>query len=109
MTSDKRSFVNFKEFPGKIWYIGKYYNNSLRICLCSNSYIKNYLNDNQILLLKTNEHKEHGRFEADLNFIILKNNDFIEKFTETPYFENGMYNQVKIQGDDRTLSSKYNI
>lgn len=98
-----------KEFPGKIWYFGKYYNNSLRVCLCSNPYIKNYLNKEQILLEKTIEHKEIGRFESDLNYYVFREKDYLIKFTETPYFEKGLFNKVQLQGDDRVSSNKFNI
>ena len=31
-----------KQYPGKIYYLGKYYDNKFRVCLCNNKMIKNY-------------------------------------------------------------------
>lgn len=78
-----------RQFPGKIYYLGKYYNNKFRVCLCDNSMIKNYILPEQILLEKTPEMKEPGRFEAEFNFRVLKLNDYIIKYNETIYAENG--------------------
>lgn len=95
-----------KDYPGKIWYMGKYYNNKFRICVAVHPLIKGFLNPGQILLEKTQEHNEPGRFEADLNYKIFRGNDTLTKFTETPYFENGKYVRPKIKGD---LSSKFTL
>lgn len=78
-----------KDFPGKIYYLGKYYDNKFRVCLCNNIMIKNYISPNQILLEKTQDMKEIGRFEAEFNYRILKLNDYIIKYTETIYAQNG--------------------
>ena len=78
-----------KEYPGKIYYLGKYYDNKFRVCLCNNKMIKNYIEPSQILLEKTPEMKEPGRFEADFNYLVLKLKDYIVKYTETIYAENG--------------------
>lgn len=98
-----------KEFPGKIWYFGKYYSNKFRVCLCTNKYIMNYLNINQILLEKTKEHADSGRFEADLNFKIFRGKDELVKYTETPYFQDGLYVRPKIVGDKTVQKNKFLI
>lgn len=85
-----------KQFPDKIWYLGKYFNNTLKVCLCNNSMIKNYLSASQILLEKTKEHTLPGSFEADFNFKVLKSKDFIKKYTETSYALNGIITRPKI-------------
>lgn len=85
-----------KEFPGKIYYLGKYYDNKFRVCLCNNIMIKNYINPGQILLEKTPEMKEPGRFEAEFNYKVLKLNDYIIKYTETIYALNGSLVRPKV-------------
>ena len=95
-----------KEFPGKIIYFGKYYNNKFRVCLSDNKMIKNYISPDQILLENNGEFKEPGRFEAELNFKIFRGNDMLIKFTDMPYFKNGKYKQVKIKSE---ISSRFNI
>lgn len=93
-----------KDYPGKIWYMGKYYNNKYRVCLATHAVVKNFLNPDQILLEK--EGDEPGRFEAELNFKVFKMNDRLIKFTETPYFEDGKYKPINIKGE---LSSRFII
>lgn len=88
-----------KEFPGKIWYLGKYYNNTIRVFLCNNDIIKNYINKNDILLEKGTEHKLPGYFEADFNWKILKNKEYIIKHFETLYIQNGQVYYPKYYTD----------
>ena len=85
-----------KEFPGKIHYLGKYYDNKYRVCICNNIMIKNYINPGQILLEKTPEMKEPGKFEAEFNYRVLKLNDYIVKYTETIYAINGSLVRPKV-------------
>lgn len=95
-----------KEYPGIVWYFGKYYRNKYRVCLATNKIIKNFLNPEQILLEKTEELSEPGRFEAELNYRVFRGNDMLVKFTETPYFEDGIYMRPNIKGDE---SQKFQI
>lgn len=95
-----------KEFPGKIWFLGKYYKNKFRVCLCTNKMIRNYLNPEQILLENNGEFNEPGRFEAELNWKVFRGFDMLLKFTETPYFQNGKYHRVQIKPE---VSSKYQL
>lgn len=85
-----------KEFPGKIYYLGKYYDNKFKVCLCDNNMIKNYISPDQILLEKTPEMKEPGRFEAEFNYRVLKLKDYIIKYTETIYALNGSLVRPKV-------------
>lgn len=98
-----------KEFPDKIWYFGKYYSNKFKVCLSTNAYIKNFLDPGQILLEKTKEHAESGRFESELNFKVFRGNDVLVKYTQTPYFENGKYILPNIKGEGRTGTNKFII
>ncbi len=86
-----------KEFPGKIYFMGKYYSNKYRVCLCTNKMIKNFIDPEQILL--ENKFKDAGRFEAELNFKVFRGNDMLEKHTDTPYILNGKMNYVGIKSE----------
>jgi len=88
-----------KEYPGTIWYLGKYYNNKFRVCLAVHESIKAFLSLDQILLEKKKDLSEPGRFEAELNWKIFRGNDALVKFTETPYVINGKMTRPKIQGE----------
>lgn len=94
------------DYPGKVWYFGKYYNNKYRVCLATHRTVRGFLDENQILLEKTQDLSDPGRFEAELNFKVFRGNDVLLKFTETPYFEDGKYNKPKIRGD---YTSKFNL
>ncbi len=93
-----------KEFPGKIWFMGKYYNNKFRVCLCNNKMIKNFIHPDQILI--DTKFKEPGRLEAELNFKIFRGNDMLEKHTDTPFALNGKMNYVNIKSE---ISGRFNI
>jgi len=86
-----------RDIPVKIWYFGKYKNNKIRLCMCNNKMILNYIDKEQILLQK--ESSEPGRFESELNFKIFRGTDMLEKYTETAYFKDGLYHRVKIKSD----------
>lgn len=96
-----------KEFPDKIWFLGKYFNNTINVALCNNIMIKNYLKPDQILLEKKPEHKNPGYFEADFNFKILKQKDFIKKYTETTFVQNGIIAKPKLNNQDFTKTNIY--
>lgn len=95
-----------REFSGKIYYLGKYYGSRFKVCLVNNPMIKNYIQSNQILLEKTPDIKEPGRFEAEFNYKILKYNDFIYKTIETIYGLNGSIIKPKVFD---STNAKYNI
>lgn len=88
-----------EEYHGKIWYFGKYYSNKYRVCLGTHETIKGYLNPKQILLEKESDMNDPGRFESELNFKVFRGNDYLVKFSSTPYFQNGKYIRPKIKGD----------
>lgn len=102
--SNKEELIRItKEFPDKIWYLGKYFNNVYRVCMCNNKMIKNYITDKQILLEKTKEHKLPGSFEADFNFRVLKMKDSLKKYTDTTYAQNGAVIKPKIFKDSSKM------
>lgn len=104
---NREEFIRLsREYPGKIYYLGKYYDNKFRVCLVNNPMIKNYILPNQILLEKTPDMKEPGRFEAEFNYKILKFNDFIYKTSETIYSQDGKI--IRPSSFDST-NSKYFI
>lgn len=87
-----------KELPGlKIYFFGRYFNSRYKVCLCTNSIIKNYLTMDNILV-ETETSLDPGRFESQLNYLIFKNKEKLIKYTETPYYENGQYVPVKYKG-----------
>jgi len=88
-----------KEYPGTIWYMGKYYKNKFRVCLAVHESIKTFLSLEQVLLEKRKDLSEPGRFEAELNWKVFRGNDALVKFTETPFVMNGKMTRPKIMGE----------
>lgn len=89
-----------KDYPGKVWFMGKYYDNKYKVCLATHPIVKGFLDPGQVLLEKNQDMQEPGRFEAELNWKVFRQNDYLIKFTETPYFENGKYVRPKIKGEN---------
>ena len=77
---------------GKIYYFGKYFNNRYRIGLTNNSYVRNFVNLDDILSSGT-----LIQAELNLNYEVFNHKDFLKKYSMTPYFENGSYFAPKIQ------------
>lgn len=87
---------------GRFYYLGKYYSNKYRVCITDNPNIKNFIPLDNILMESTNaETKETLRMECDFNYKVLFNKERIQKFTLTPYFENGIYELPTIQIQDK--------
>jgi hypothetical protein len=116
-----------KNLPGtKIWYFGKHLNGRYKVALCTNKMVNNFAPPNSFLLEKDNaslgfkklggsegsqgnqgnDYSKPGFFEADLNYRIFKNKDFLIKYSETPYCLDGRYYPVKFQGTYDDPSAK---
>jgi hypothetical protein len=89
-----------KNYSGKIWYMGKYYNNKYRVCLGTHETLKGFLRPSQILLEKTPDMKGPGRFESELNWKVFRGADYLIKFAATPYFQNGIFERPPIKPED---------
>lgn len=86
-----------KIFPGKLYFMGKYYNNKYKVCLACHETIKGVLDYDDILLEKGSLNSA-GEFESEFNFRVLKLKEYLIKFSETSYMKQGKYHKVKIQG-----------
>ena len=90
---NREQLTELSKTLGKIYYFGRYYN-KFKVALCYNKMIKNYVDASEIL---TEKETSVYQMELDLNYKVFKLNDRLRKFTNTPSFENGAYNPVKIQ------------
>ena len=90
----KEQALELSRSLGKIYYFGKYYNNKFRVALCFNNMIKNFISPEDILVEKETSATQ---MELDLNWKVFKLKDKLRKFTNTPYFDNGVFKTVKIQ------------
>lgn len=105
-TANKEEILRIsKEFPRKIWFMGKYFNKKYRVFFTDNLLIKNWLNDEQILVEKRNV-KNSLDLELELNFKIFKGKDRLEKLSETPYILKGQFYPVSIRPE---ITDKYII
>lgn len=78
-----------RRLGGRIWYLGKYYNIKYKLCICTSEYIKDFVPRERILVEKSDN--DIGRFESSVNYEIMYRKDYIQKFSQTPYFEDGQY------------------
>ena len=93
---DKEQALELSKSVGKIWYFGKYYNN-MKIALCTNRMIKNFISSEDILVQKDRKSKSSIQMEIELNYNVFRLNTRLKKFSMTPYFDNGSYKPVNIQ------------
>ena len=82
-----------RESEYRIWYLGAYYNNKIRLGLTCDPHIKDILSPDNVLLEKS-ANSEIGRFESELNFNAFYRKDRLIKYTMTPYAYKGGYNQT---------------
>jgi len=89
---NQEQLLNLSKTYGKIYILGKYINNRYRLAMCFDPNIKNVLFPKSILI----DMKEHklGELELEINNKILNNREKIIKWTQTPYFLNGVYNRT---------------
>ena len=80
-----------KEFPRKIWFMGKYFNRKYVIFFTDSLLIKNYIDPDQILVEGDNPIK----LEVKLNRNIFQGKDKLKKYSETPYLLDGRFVQVQ--------------
>jgi len=95
-----------KMFPDKIHFFGKYHNNKYKVCLATHEAIKGVIDLDTILVESNSKGGEIGHLETELNYKVFNGKDYLMKFTDTPYMEDGKYSKVNIQGD-REGKSKY--
>lgn len=73
-----------------IYYIGKYYNNRYRICVCLDPAIRPLLSSGDVLYEKT-EKESWVKTEIDINQRVFMLRDYLMKFTVTPYFKGNKF------------------
>lgn len=80
-----------KAIPDKIWFLGRYYNKRMRLCMTRKTDLAEALiPKEQVLMIKTKE-MPFEVMEADINYKIFFMKDMIKKFSITPYFSKGTY------------------
>ena len=79
-----------KEYPRKIYYMGRYFNRKYRVFFTDNLIIMNFLRAEQILV-QSKDFKLVTELEVDLNWNVFHREDRLVKISETPYILNGKY------------------
>lgn len=75
---------------GKVYYLGRYYDNKYRICSSTSKYLLDYLPEERILSKKTKKNTVFD-MELEINLKVLYLRDKLHKYARTPYYENGKY------------------
>lgn len=94
-----------KDFPRKIWFMGRYFNRRYVIFFTDNLMVKNLLNSDQVLV-ESREVKNVTDLEVELNYRVFRERDRLEKLSETPYVLNGKFYPVPIRPE---LTDKYTL
>ena len=92
-----------KEFPRKIWFMGRYFNRKYNLFFTDSLLVKNWLIDEQILVESRNV-KNVLDLELELNYKIFHEKDRLVKISETPYILNGKYYSVSVRPE---ITDKY--
>lgn len=105
-TANKEEILRIsKDFPRKIWFMGRYFNRKYRIFFTDNLLVKNFISSDQVLVESRNV-KRSTDMELELNYNIFKGKDRLEKLSETPYLKNGKFYPVNIKSE---ISDKYTL
>jgi len=94
-TANKEDVLRIsRDYPRKIYFLGRYFNRKYKVFFTDNLIIKNLLNPDQILV-ESNAFKSITELEVDLNFRIFKLQDRLEKLSQSPYVYKGKYYPIK--------------
>lgn len=90
-TSSKEEVLRIsREFPRKIYFMGRYYDKRYKLFFSDSLLIKNYLLPKQILV-QSKDVKDVTELEKELNYRVFMEKDRLEKLSTTPYVINGGY------------------
>lgn len=91
---DKQNLLTLSRNIGRIYYFGKYYSMKYRVALTDNPNIQNFVGYENVLA--------EGKIlqaELNLNYNIFKNQDYLKKYTQTLYAEDGKVVRPKISSE----------
>lgn len=90
-TSNKEEILRIsREFPRKLYFMGRYYDRRYKIFFSDSLLIKNFLLPKQILV-QSKDVKDVTDLERELNYKVFMEKDRLEKLSTTPYIINGSY------------------
>lgn len=92
-----------KNYPRKMWFMGKYLGRQYKLFFTDHLSIKNFVPPEQILV-QNNSFKLVTDLEVELNYKVFHEKDRLEKNSETPYIQNSKYYSVNIRAD---ISDKF--
>lgn len=93
-----------KDYPRKMYFFGRYFNNKYKVFFADSLMVKNFL-DPQNILVESKSFKSVTELEVTLNYNVFKLKDRLEKLSETPYVVEGKYYPVK--GINPEISNMY--
>lgn len=90
-----------KEFPRKLYFMGRYYDRRYKIFFSDSLLIKNFLLPKQILV-QSKQVTDPTDLEKELNYKVFLEKDRLEKLSSTPYVLGGSYYPVSNVRPDLT-------
>lgn len=93
------AFKVSRKYPRKLWFLGRYLNNSRIIFQGDSLLLKNYLDVPHAVLQSKKGFGHITELEAQINYKELQLRDRIIKLEETPYLLNGKYIHPRVQNE----------
>lgn len=107
-TSTKEEVLRVsREYPRKIWFMGRYFNRKYRVFFADSLMVKNYLNEKEVMVA-SDSFGLVTDLEADLNYRYFMLQDRLLKVSQTPYVQNGQFypiNSVRPEITDKYVLS----
>lgn len=82
-----------REYPRKIWFMGRYFNRKYRVFFADSLLIKNFINEKDIMIAGSS-FKNITELETQLNLKYFMLQDRLLKLSETPYVQNGRFHPI---------------
>ena len=101
-TATRESILRIsKEYPRKIWFMGRYFNRRYVVFFADSLLIKNYLNSENILV-EGSGFGDVTDLETELNYRVFHLKDRLMKLSETPYVQGGKFHPISSTRPDIT-------
>ena len=96
-----------RDYPRKIWYMGRYFNRRYMVFFADKLIVKNFLDEKNVLI-DGSGFKYITELETELNYKVFHLKDRLVKLSQTPYIQKGQFypiNSVRPEITDRYVLS----
>lgn len=96
-----------REYPRKIWFMGRYFNRRYKVFFADSLMVKNYVNEKDVMIA-SDSFGLITELEAELNYKYFMLQDRLLKISQTPYVKDGRFypvNSVRPEISDKYVLS----